>query len=54
MMRLEGKAGLITAAGSGMGRAGTKLFAQEGAFVAVIDRDANAADAVVVLITAEN
>lgn len=52
MKRLEGKAGLITAAGSGMGRAGAKLFAQEGAFVAVIDRDADAANAVVAEINA--
>ena len=36
-MRLEGKKAIITAAASGMGRAGVKLFASEGAQVIAID-----------------
>lgn len=35
-MRLQGKVGIITAAGSGMGRAGAVRFAEEGAAVAVV------------------
>lgn len=42
-MRLAGKAGLITAAASGMGRAGAERFAREGARVAVVDINADAA-----------
>jgi NAD(P)-dependent dehydrogenase (short-subunit alcohol dehydrogenase family) len=38
-MRLEGKIALITAAASGMGRAGALLFAREGARVAAADID---------------
>jgi NAD(P)-dependent dehydrogenase (short-subunit alcohol dehydrogenase family) len=38
-MRLQGKVGLVTAAASGMGRAGAVRFAREGAAVAVVDRD---------------
>jgi len=38
-MRLEGKVGIVTAAASGMGRAGAEIFAREGARVAVVDRD---------------
>ncbi len=37
MMRLAGKIGIVTAAGSGMGRAGALRFAREGAQVAVVD-----------------
>ncbi|MCF8483407.1 MAG: SDR family oxidoreductase [Rhodospirillum sp.] len=47
MGRLSGKAGLITAAASGMGRAGALRFAAEGAAVAVVDRDGEAAETVV-------
>jgi NAD(P)-dependent dehydrogenase (short-subunit alcohol dehydrogenase family) len=36
-MRLDGKIGIVTAAGSGMGRAGALRFAREGARVAVVD-----------------
>jgi NAD(P)-dependent dehydrogenase (short-subunit alcohol dehydrogenase family) len=47
MGRLAGRSGLITAAASGMGRAGALLFAREGASVAVVDRDEDAARRVV-------
>ena len=46
-MRLEGKVGIVTAAGSGMGRAGAQRFAREGAAVGVVDLDAAAVAAVV-------
>ena len=45
-MRLESKSGIVTAAASGMGRAGALRFAQEGAAVAVVDLDGDAARAV--------
>ncbi|MFL5282746.1 MAG: SDR family NAD(P)-dependent oxidoreductase [Rhodopila sp.] len=51
-MRLRNKTGLVTAAGSGMGRAGAIRFAAEGASVAVVDLDPAATDAVVRQITA--
>ena len=51
-MRLAGKIGIVTAAGSGMGRAGAVRFAKEGAKVAVCDVDAKAVDSVVEEITA--
>jgi len=38
-VRLQGKTGIVTAAGSGMGRAGALRFAIEGAAVAVVDID---------------
>jgi NAD(P)-dependent dehydrogenase (short-subunit alcohol dehydrogenase family) len=38
-MRLAGKIGIVTAAASGMGRAGVEMFAREGACVAVVDVD---------------
>ena len=50
-MRLQNKIGIVTAAGSGMGRAGALRFAQEGAAVAVVDLNDDAADAVVQQIT---
>jgi NAD(P)-dependent dehydrogenase (short-subunit alcohol dehydrogenase family) len=46
-MRLAGKIGLVTAAGSGMGRAGALRFAREGASVGVVDINPAAAEAVV-------
>lgn len=46
-MRMKNRAGLITAGGSGMGKAGALRLAAEGARVAVADRDAAAADATV-------
>jgi NAD(P)-dependent dehydrogenase (short-subunit alcohol dehydrogenase family) len=39
-MRMDGKIGIVTAAASGMGRAGALRFAREGARVAVVDVDA--------------
>jgi NAD(P)-dependent dehydrogenase (short-subunit alcohol dehydrogenase family) len=39
MGRLEGKAAIVTGAGSGIGRASALLFAQEGAQVLAVDRD---------------
>src|SRR5262249_41406823 len=45
-MRLAGKIGIVTAAASGMGRAGARRFAREGASVAVVDIDAANAEAV--------
>ena len=47
-MRMKNKIGIVTAAGSGMGRAGAIRFAAEGASV---DLDADAANAVVKTIT---
>lgn len=43
---LQGAAAFITGAGSGMGRAMAVVFAREGAKVAVVDRNAEAAEAV--------
>ena len=50
-MRLQNKIGIVTAAGSGMGRAGAIRFAAEGAAVTVVDLDEGAAGAVVDEIT---
>jgi NAD(P)-dependent dehydrogenase (short-subunit alcohol dehydrogenase family) len=38
-MRMAGKSGIVTAGASGMGAAGARRFAKEGASVAVVDRD---------------
>jgi NAD(P)-dependent dehydrogenase (short-subunit alcohol dehydrogenase family) len=51
-MRLQGKIGIVTAAASGMGRAGALRFAREGAQVAVVDVDADGVKRVVSEITA--
>ena len=50
-MRLENKIGIVTAAASGMGRAGALRFAREGAAVGVVDIDATGVEAVVGEIT---
>ncbi len=46
-MRLKDKIGIVTAAASGMGRAGALRFAAEGAAVAVVDIDGPGVEAVV-------
>jgi len=51
-MRLENKIGIVTAAASGMGRAGALRFAREGAAVGVADLDSAGAQKVVDEITA--
>ena len=50
--RLKGRVAIVTAAGSGIGRACAERFAAEGAYVVVNDRDAESAEAVVRGITA--
>src|SRR3954463_13276004 len=50
-MRLANKIGIVTAAASGMGRAGAVRFAQEGAAVGVVDLDEVGANAVAKQIT---
>nr|WP_247281376.1 MULTISPECIES: SDR family oxidoreductase [unclassified Bradyrhizobium] len=42
-MKLAGRMAIITGGGSGIGRASAVLFAREGAFVALVDRDADSA-----------
>jgi NAD(P)-dependent dehydrogenase (short-subunit alcohol dehydrogenase family) len=51
-MRMMGKIGVVTAAASGMGRAGALRFAREGACVGVVDRDAQGTQRVVAEIQA--
>ncbi len=50
-MRLQNKIGIVTAAASGMGRAGALRFAKEGASVVVVDLNEEGANAVVKQIT---
>lgn len=50
-MRLANKIGIVTAAASGMGRAGAIRFAREGAAVSVVDIDGAAVEALVAEIT---
>lgn len=50
-MRMKDKIGIVSAAGSGMGRAGAIRFAKEGASVAVVDLNPDAVAAVVKTIT---
>src|SRR5436305_12359901 len=51
-MRLQNKIGIVTAAASGMGRAGALRFAREGAAVGVADIDQGGVETVVQEITA--
>ncbi|MEO8757097.1 MAG: SDR family NAD(P)-dependent oxidoreductase [Devosia sp.] len=53
MGRLKGKIAIISGGATGMGGAASKLFAREGAIVAIIDRNAEAAAATVSEIRAE-
>jgi NAD(P)-dependent dehydrogenase (short-subunit alcohol dehydrogenase family) len=53
MGRLCGKVALVTGAGEGMGRAGARLFAREGASVGVLDIDQERARATAEIIAAE-
>jgi NAD(P)-dependent dehydrogenase (short-subunit alcohol dehydrogenase family) len=52
-MRVAGKKTIITAAASGMGKAGVELFTTEGAKVAAVDRDADALAALEAELTAQ-
>ncbi len=52
-MRLDGRVAVITAGGSGMGRAGARRFAAEGAHVVVTDVSAEAAERVAAEIGAD-
>lgn len=52
MFDLQGKAAVVTGAGSGIGAAIAELFAGQGARVAVVDRNGAAADAVAAAIAA--
>ncbi len=46
MGRLQGKRTIVTGAASGIGRASARLFAREGASVLLVDRSAEAVEAV--------
>jgi NAD(P)-dependent dehydrogenase (short-subunit alcohol dehydrogenase family) len=53
-MKLDGKIGLVTGAGSGIGRATAVLFAQEGAKVALVGRTASKLEETASLMGNEN
>lgn len=50
-LSLEGRVAVITGGASGMGRSSSELFAEAGAHVVVVDRDAAAAEALSAAIT---
>jgi NAD(P)-dependent dehydrogenase (short-subunit alcohol dehydrogenase family) len=52
MSRLQGKRAIVTGAGSGIGRASARLFAQEGAAVLAVDKTAAAVEETVAMIQA--
>jgi len=43
-MKLSGRVAVVTGGGSGVGQASALLFAREGAFVALVDRDVAGAE----------
>jgi 2-keto-3-deoxy-L-fuconate dehydrogenase len=49
-MRLQGRTAIITGAGSGIGRASAKLFADEGAHLALVDRDVAGLEETLILV----
>ncbi len=53
MFDLQGKAAVVTGAGSGIGAAIARLFARQGARVAIVDRDAPAAAALAAAVNAD-
>lgn len=51
--RLAGKRAIVTGAGSGIGRASARLFAAEGALVLAVDRDRDAIERTVAMISGD-
>jgi 2-keto-3-deoxy-L-fuconate dehydrogenase len=52
-MKLAERVAIITGGGSGIGRASAVMFAREGAFVALVDRDATGAEETLALLRTE-